>query len=491
MAEDQRTGPERDGRRKAGTPAARRDLTSGSISRALVALAVPIVLANVLQTVYQLIDTFWVGRLGAAAVAAVSVSFPILFVAISLGGGLAIAGAILVAQAYGAGDAETVDHVSAQTLLAVGTVSVLLSAAGYFAAEPLMGLFAPDAAVHDMASDYLRISFLGIAAIFLYFVVQSLMRGVGDVRTPLWIVSATVLLNFFLDPLFILGWGPVPEMGVAGAAMATVATQALAAVAGVWVLTLGRFGIHLRLRDLKPDLPLAGRILRLGVPASLEQSARGFGFSVMMLLVTGFGTTVTAAYGIGTRVFSFIIIPALGLSMATTTLVGQNVGARRPERAEQTARTATTVAFAALSAAGIVLFLFAAPVIRLFVPDEPEVVRIGSHFLRIMALSFGFVGVQQVLSGALRGAGNTTASLLLTAVSLWVFLFPIAWILSARTDLGATGIWWAYPVSNVAGATLAVAWFLRGRWQRTPQTGDARLEEEVAREAIVEEGLSS
>jgi putative MATE family efflux protein len=478
--------------RPATTPLpALRDLTTGSISRALVALAVPIVLANILQTVYQLIDTFWVGRLGAAAVAAVSVSFPILFVAIALGGGLAIAGAILVAQAYGAGDAATVDHVSAQTLLAVGAVSVLLSALGYVAAEPLMSAFAPDAAVHDMASDYLRISFVGLVAIFIYFVVQSLMRGVGDVRTPLWIVTATVVLNFFLDPLFILGWGPVPALGVAGAALATVATQALAAAIGIYVLTQGRFGIHLRLRDLKPDLPLAGRILRLGIPASLEQSARGFGFAVMMVLVAGFGTTVLAAYGIGTRVFSFIIIPALGLSMATTTLVGQNVGARRPERAERTARTAIVVAFAALTAAGILLFAFAAPIIRLFVPDEPDVVRIGAQFLRIMALSFGFVGVQQVLSGALRGAGNTAASLVLTIVSLWVFLFPTAWILSAHTSLGAAGIWWAYPFSNVAGAALAVAFFLRGRWQRGPQTGEAKLEEDVAREAIVEEGLSS
>ncbi|HZD03526.1 MAG TPA: MATE family efflux transporter, partial [Longimicrobiales bacterium] len=279
------------------------------------ALAAPIVAANVLQTVYQLIDTFWVGRLGAGAVAAVSVSFPVLFVVISLGGGLAVAGAILVAQSYGAGDARAVDHVSAQTLLAVGAVSVLLSALGYVIAEPLMGVFAPDASVHDMASDYLRISFLGLVAVFIYFVVQSLMRGVGDVRTPLWIVGGTVLLNFLLDPLFILGWGPVPGMGVAGAALATVSTQALAAAIGVWVLTMGRFGIHLRLGGLKPDLRLAGRILRLGIPASLEQSARGLGFSVMVLLVTGFGTTVVAAYGIGTRILSFIIIPALGLSM--------------------------------------------------------------------------------------------------------------------------------------------------------------------------------
>lgn len=465
-----------------------RDLTSGPIFPALLRLAVPIVGANVLQTLYQLIDTFWVGRLGATAVAAVSVSFPVLFVMWSLGGGLAVAGAILVAQHFGAGDRASVDHVSAQTLLAVVGVSALLSVLGYLISDPLMAVFAPDAAVRDLAAVYLRISFLGLVAVFVYFVVQSLMRGVGEVTMPLWIVAGTVVLNFVLDPLFILGWGPVPAMGVAGAAWATIATQGLAAVVGVWILTTGRFDIHLRLRELRPDLPLMGRALRLGLPASLEQSARGMGFAVMMLLVTGFGTTIVAAYGIGTRVLSFIIIPALGLSMATTTVVGQNMGRGEPGRAEETARASMLLAFVSMTAAGLVLFVFATPVIAAFVPDEPDVIAIGADFLRIMALTFGFMGVQQVLAGALRGAGNTLAAMVLTIVSLWMLLFPLAWILSSRTDLGPRGIWWAYPISNVLGAAFAVGWFLRGRWQRAPLTGEARLEEAVAREVIVEEG---
>ncbi len=469
----------------------RSSLTSGSIWRALLALAGPIVAANVLQTVYQLIDTFWVGRLGAAAVAAVSVSFPVLFVIISLGGGLSIAGAILVAQYYGAGDARMVDHVAAQTLVAVGTVSIGLSVFGYFIAGPIMHAFAPDAQVERLATSYLSISFLGLVAVFLYFVVQSLMRGVGDVRTPLFIVAGTVVLNFFLDPLLILGLGPFPEMGVGGAAVATVATQSLAAVIGLRVLTIGRFGIHLRRRDLSPDFPLVMRIFKLGLPSSLEQSARGLGFSVMMLLVTGFGTTIVAAYGIGTRILSFIIIPALGLSMAATTLVGQNLGARRPERARDTARTAMVVAFTGMTAAGLLLFFFASAIIRAFVPDEPDVVSVGTRFIHIMALSFGFLGIQQVITGSLRGAGRTGSALLITVISLWVFLFPLAWILSARAGLGEQGIWWAYPISNILGAFLALGWFLREQWRVPELSNDQRLEEQVAREALVEEGLAS
>ncbi len=453
------------------------------------ALALPIVGANVLQTVYQLIDTFWVGRLGPAAVAAVSVSFPPLFVMIALGGGLAIAGAILVAQHYGAGDARAVDHVSAQTLLSVGVVSVILSVAGYLLTGPLMRLFAPDATVEAMGASYLRISFLGMVAVFLYFVVQSLMRGVGDVKTPLYIVAGTVVLNFILDPLFILGWGPVPALGVGGAALATVFTQGLSAVVGIWVLLKGRYGIHLHVADLKPDFPLIKKIMGLGIPSSLEQSARGLGMSVMVLLVTGFGTTVTAAYGIGVRVLSFVIIPALGLSMATTTLVGQNIGAGRPERAVETGWTSAKVAFLSMTVAGAVIWIFGPGIIRIFVPDSPQVVAIGARFLRIMALFFGLMGVQQTLTGALRGAGATGAALVLTLVQLWVFLFPTAWILSQRTGLGPTGIWWAYPVSNTLGAALAFGWFRRGRWQKPVIERGAPLEEAVSREALVEEGL--
>ncbi len=473
----------------AGRRGERADYTSGPILRSLLALAVPIVLANVLQTVYQLTDTFWLGRLGADAVAAVSLSFPVIFLIISLGGGLAVAGAILIAQAYGAGDAATVDHVAAQTLAAVSTVAVALSAVGYAASPALMRIMGAAPAVFGDAVAYMRISFIGLVFLFIYFVFQSLLRGVGDVRTPFVIVLGTVLLNFLFDPLFILGLWGAPRMGVAGAALATLATQGLAAVIGVFILFSGRFGVHLRSRDLVPDLALMRRILRLGLPASIEQSTRALGLSVMTILVAGLGTRVVASYGIGTRVFSFVLIPALGLSMATSTLVGQNVGAGKPGRAAQTAAVAARLGFVALTAVGVVLFLTADAVTRAFIPTDPGVAHDGAVFLRIMALSFGFMGVQQVLGGAFRGAGQTVAAMGLAILSLWVLRFPLAWFLSERTTLREIGIWWAFPVSNVVSAVAALVWFRRGTWRGDARADERRLEDEIARETIVEEGL--
>ncbi len=217
----------------------------GPIGRALVRLAIPIVLGNVLQTGYQLTDAFWVGRLGAAAVAAVSVSFPVTFLVIALGAGLAMAGATLSAQYMGAGRPDMVNHVAAQTMMMVAVTSVFLGAAGYLLAPYLLALLgvAPD--VYSGALGFMRVSFVGIIFVFLYAMFQALMRGIGQTRVPLLIVLGTVTLNFILDPLFIFGWGPLPAHGVMGAALATLVTQALAAALGIAIFLRGRHGIQL------------------------------------------------------------------------------------------------------------------------------------------------------------------------------------------------------------------------------------------------------
>src|ERR1700742_308403 len=224
----------------------------GPIARALLTLAFPIILGNVLQTGYQLTDAFWVGRLGAAAVAAVSVSFPLTFLVIALGAGLAMAGATLSAQYMGAGRQDMVNHVAAQTMMMVALTSVILGAAGYLLAPSLLTLLgvAPD--VYTGALGFMRVSFVGIIFIFIYGMFQALMRGVGETRMPLLIVLGTVFLNFALDPLFIFGWGPLPRAGVMGAALATLATQGLAALLGIAIFLRGRHGIQLAWRDFRP-----------------------------------------------------------------------------------------------------------------------------------------------------------------------------------------------------------------------------------------------
>jgi putative MATE family efflux protein len=450
---------------------------------------VPIVATNVFQSLYQLIDTFWVGRLGADAVAAVSLSFPVLFLMISAGGGMSIAGAVLVAQTFGARDQAATDRAAAQTLLVVGVVSLALSVAGYLLSGPLIAFFGPEATVEEMAVGYLQVSFLGLVAVFVYFVFQALLRGVGDAKTPMIVVAGTVVLNFFLDPLLILGWGPVPAYGVVGAAWATIIAQGLAGAIGLVLLFSGRYGIHLRLRDLLPQRELVTKILRLGVPSSIEQSARALGLAVMMLLVASFGTTAIASYGIGARIFSFVIIPAMGLSMAVSTVVGQNVGAGRDDRAVAAARLGMLAGFIGLTAAGLVLFVLAEPVVRAFVPSEPEVIAVGTRFMYILTPAFGFFGLQMVMSGALAGAGNTMAAMTLSILAFWVLRFPVAWVLSVPAGMGPDGVFWSFPISNVLSGAIAWWWFLRGSWIKRVVDEDVTLAGAVREEAIVEEGV--
>lgn len=419
-----------------------------------------------------------------------SLSFPVIFVMISLGGGFSVAGAILVGQYRGRGDQEAVDHVASQTLMAVLGVSLVLTVVGYTGSRGIMTLVGARAQVLEGAVAYLRVSFLRLVFLFTYFVFQSLMRGVGDVMTPFVIVLVTVLLNFLADPLFILGWGPIPAMGVARAAAATVLTQGIAAMVGLALLFSGRQAIRLHVRDLvAPDLPLLGRMVRLGAPAALEQTSRGLGFAVMATLVATYPTVIIAAYGIGSRVLSFFVIPALGLSMATSTLASQNTGAGKEDRVDATARLSLVVAFLVLGTAGLVLLPFTEHVVGAFIKGEPAVVTEGAHFLRILAGAFGFLGFAITVGGIFRGAGNTLLALVMTVLNVWVFLFPVAWLLSSRAGLGADGIWYAYPVGYILTALVGGGWLLFGTWKKPALTGDEALAEEVAEEVIVEEGL--
>jgi putative MATE family efflux protein len=465
------------------------NLTEGPVIKTLITLSVPIILANLLQTAYQLTDTFWVGRLGTEAVAAVSISFPVIFLLVSLGGGMAMAGTILVAQYKGKQDQMMTNHIAAQTLLMVMFSSLILAVIGYTLTPWLVNLMGTEVSVTTQAVSYMRISFIGVVFMFTFFVYQSLMRGVGDVKTPMYIVLGTVFLNFILDPLFIFGYKFIPAFGVGGAAVASIATEGLSALIGIILLFKGKYSIHTRWQDFKPDFGLIKKMFRLGFPSSIEGSTRALGMNIMTFLVVSFGTVAIAAYGIGGRILSFIIIPAFGLSIATSTLVGQNIGAGKIERAEEVIRKGALISFVSLSIVGILMFLTARPLAALFIPEETEAILSSAHFIRIISLSFGFIGLQLIYNGAFRGAGNTFIAMVLSIVSLWILQFPIAYILSHHTHWGETGLWLSYPIANVISALIAYLWFKQGGWKNKRLTEEIQMAERVNEEAIIEEGL--
>ncbi len=452
--------------KKVSLDSGRVNLTEGPIMPALLTLAWPVVMSNLLQTGYNLADTYWVGRLGAGAVAAISLSFPIVFLFISLGGGLTVAGTALVAQNVGAGRDDRADYVAAQTFTFVGIAAVVLAALGFFLAEPVLALLGPEPDVFPYAVAYLKTWFIGIPFIFGFFVFQALVRGSGDTINPMKLMVGSTILNIVLDPFLIFGWGFFPELGVQGAAVATVLSRGLAAGIGVRMLFRGDLDLRIRAADLKPDLETIRRIVIIGTPAAAEQSTRALGMTVMTATVAVFGTPVLAAYGIGNRISSVVFQPSMGFAQATTAMVGQNLGARREDRAERTAWLSAGIMFSVLSGLAVVAFVGSGGIASTFLTDR-DVVALShaADYIRLIALSFGFLGVMNVLNGAFRGAGRTATSMVFSILSMFVLRVPLAYGLSHHTALGPAGIWWGVALSNVIGAVLVGLWFSRGTWK--------------------------
>lgn len=465
-------------------------LLEGPITKSLFALAIPIVLANILQAGYQLTDAFWVGRLGASAVASVSLSAPITFLTIALGVGLAIAGSTLIAQYVGAKNYKMVNHVASQTLLMIIVVSIVLGFIGYTITPYILHLMgvAPD--VYNNALGFMRVSFIGLVFNFFFFMFQSIMRGIGEAKLPVYIVLGTVLLNFLLDPLFIFGWGIIPASGVMGAALATIGTQSIAAFIGLRVLLSGKYGIHLSLTDFKPDFSFMKRAFFLGLPASIEQSARALGMTVLTFLIASFGTIAVATYGVGSNILQVVMIPAMGLSMAISTLVGQNIGAGNIKRAGDIGRLGAFIGFISLTTVGVIVFIFAPHLIAFFIPGDAEVVSTGTTFLRIISLSWGFMAIQFSFTGVFRASGNMMTTMIIALVSQWVLQLPMAYILSKYTTLGTNGIWWSFAITNITVALITIILYRKGDWKKTKIVSEEeKLTMEVGEEIIVEEGV--
>jgi len=465
------------------------ELLEGPILSSLLKLAVPIMIANLLQAAYQLVDAFWVGRLGGDAVAAVSISTPVIFLTIALGTGLAIAGSILIAQYFGAGNQKMVNHVAAQTLSMVIIVSVFLSIIGYILSPYFLYLLKVEPAVYVDALGFMRVAFVGLVFSFGFMIFQSIMRGVGRVTLPVYIVLGTVILNFALDPLFIYGWKFIPALGVKGAALATLFTQLLAIIIGFAILFRGKHGIHLRIADFKPDYKHIKRAFEIGFPSSIEQSMRALGMMAITFLIVRFGTLTVASYGAGSNLIQLILIPALGLSMAIATLVGQNIGAGNINRAAEISKLGAYLGFGLLTGLGIIAFIFAPYLIAFFVPNDQAVIEGGTELLRITCLSWGFLGIQLCLTGVFRAVGNTKLPMILTLVSQWVIQFPLAFILSHNTSLGKIGIWWAFPIASVVTALITIVIYAKGDWKKERLTGKTNKLIDKVESEIVKEGF--
>lgn len=442
----------------------------GPILKGLLVLALPILFGNLLQSAYQFVDAYWIGKLWQEAVAAISISGPIIFFILSLGLGFSMAGTVLIAQYAGAKNKAMLNHTAAQSLLAVTVIALIFWGIWYFATETILSFMPLEEAVIQHAIPYLEICFLGLASLFIFSMVQSILRGIWEVKIPIYIIAGTVVLNFILDPIFIHGRGWIPAQGLKGAAITTVLTEVLAALIGLWLLFSGKYGIHLKLQDFKPDFSFVKKAFLLGLPSSLEMSVRSLGLLLLTKLIAEFGSAASAGYGAGGNIFQFVLIPTLWLSIATSTMVGQNLGAKQLDRATQITKVSAILAFSVLTFVGILIYFFAPDLVTFFLKDAPDATDIGADFLKILSFSLGFMGVQYALTGIFRAAGNMNLTLILGVISMFVLQLPIMYFF-AHYRIGwfgqsLTAMWWAFPITNIVMALICSFIYYKGDWKK-------------------------
>ncbi|MFW6004046.1 MAG: MATE family efflux transporter [Halodesulfurarchaeum sp.] len=466
------------------------NVIDGALLKPLVVLSLPIVLSQMLQVGYNLADTFWVGRVGQEAVSALSYSWPLVFLMISIAGGFTVAGTVLVSQNKGAGRHEQVNFAAGQTIAFVAVVAGIFSVLGWILTPWLVDLIGarPGSLEYVLAVEYTRTIFLGVVFLFGFFIFQALLRGWGDTRTPLYLMAFGVVLNVLLDPFLILGFqGNVlltglgleqleaslfaltgfEGYGVQGAAIATVFSRGVGAIVGMYWLFAGKVGIHLSFSDLRLRFEMVRRIVSLGLPSSVEQSTRALGITVLTALVALASDDAVAALGIGNRLNSLVFLPALGLARGTETVVGQNLGTQQVARAKRAVGYSSVIVASVLAVLSVVAYVFAEPITAAFIPGEPNVIAIGADYLTIIGPTFLFIGVFQVVQGAFRGSGSTRLAMIFAILSLWVFRLPPAYVLLDWFGMGETGVWYAIALSNVLSMLAASLYFLRGTWTET------------------------
>ena len=442
----------------------RGNLTEGSIIGGIAVLALPMLAAGVLQNVQSFIDLWWVSILGKSSVASVVMAGQVLFLLSPLLMGASTGTLALVSRATGAGDYEAANRAAGQSMMLALTLGILSGVIGQFLSVSVLGLLHPPADVVENGVAYLHISLVGSFTVFILFIGNAALQGAGDAVTPMLVMGLANVLNIILDPIFIYGSPPVPAMGVRGAAVATVLAQACAAAVVLRLLSSGRTPLHVRFSQWRPDLQLAWRILRIGVPGAGQMLARSLMGVVMMSLVAVCGTAALAGYGIGMRYHMIMLMPAFALGGAAAALVGQSLGAGKPERGSRAAWLAAGIDVGIMVVAGAVLMIFAPYLIAAF-NAPPDVVKVGAHYLRVVSPFYIFTAAGIVFGRSLNGAGDAVTPMIVTIVTLWGVQVPLAIHLSHIYEPATEGIWYAISAAMLLNGVLLTLWFQTGRWK--------------------------
>jgi putative MATE family efflux protein len=450
-----------------------RDLTVGSIPRHLLAVALPMLLGNLINSGYSIINTIWIGKIvGERAVGATASSFPVVFIFIGLASGATMATTILVSQYYGAKDFDKVKKAVDTSFTIAILLGVLITAAGILFADDILRAMNTPADVFSLASPYLKISMGGFAFMFISFLITSILRGIGDTKTPLAFMGIGVAINAVLDPLLIIGVGPFPRLGLNGAAIASVISSAIALMLGLGYLNHKSHVVAFDPRHMRLDRQIALLILKIGFPSMIQQSLISLGSVFVTTFVNSFGTPAIAAFGAAGRIDGLSFMPAMSLSMASSTIAGQNLGAGHPDRVYRVFRWGVLMTSVIAGFFTLAELIFPHQLLSMFLNDE-SVIDVGVWYLRIVCLVNVPFAIMFISNGIINGAGRTLVTMLFTLNAVWVFRVPLAAILS-RTSLGIIGIWVAIDIGVLVTTAVSLTYFAMGHWKKPLIRGAGR-----------------
>jgi putative MATE family efflux protein len=441
------------------------DFTEGSLDRAIVLLAIPMVLEMAMESLFAIVDVFWVSRLGADAVAAVGITESFLALVYAVAMGLSMAATAIVARRVGEKQLDEAAAAAGQAITLSVLVSLPIAVAGALSAPRLLEAMGANAATVETGASFTAIMLAGNTTILLLFLINAIFRGAGDAAISMRVLWFSNAMNILLGPLFIFGLGPFPRLGVTGAAVATTLGRGLGVALQVYLLVRGGGRLRVRLWHLVPRLSTIVTMLRLAASGTLQAFIDTASWLVLVRIIAPFGSAALAGYTIGIRIIVFAILPAFGLSNAAATMVGQNLGAKKPERAEAAVYRTGLWATAVLGVVGVIFVVFAGPIVSLFAKDA-DVLLFGTDALRVIACGFLFYGFGMVFTQAFNGAGDTMTPTLLNLGCFWLLEIPLAWVLAGPLGLGPRGVFIAIAIAFSVLAVLGGLVFRRGSWKQ-------------------------
>ena len=441
-----------------------KEFTTGSINRAIFMLSIPMILEMVMESLFAVVDVFFVGKLGVDAVATVGLTESMLTIIYSIGIGLSMGATAMVARRVGEKNPDAAAHAGMQAIYLALGLSLIISALGIFFAKDLLRLMGASTALVENNYRYTQIMLVSNIVIMLLFMINGIFRGAGDASIAMRSLWLANFLNIILCPTLIYGVGPIPALGLTGAALATTIGRGVGVLYQLYHLYKGNGIIRIKASHMKLDLPIIGNLIRLAAGGTAQFLIASSSWIFLIRILSTFGNNALAGYTIAIRVIVFAILPAWGMANAAATLVGQNLGANQPDRAEKSVWKAAFYNMVFLGIVTVVFFFGAHWIISIFNNDR-EVVEMGTLALRIVCLGYIFYAYGMVISQSFNGAGDTTTPTILNFFGFWLFQIPLAYIMAIVLKIGPEGVFWAISIAESCIAIAAIILFRRGTWK--------------------------